>query len=145
MTISCNLDEVKPSRGGARRLFFLFLGCLFTTFLIIAMIMAYNRVIEQRRHPASTTNTNLNNRFRNILQTLGLNNLNKRGRFHFFSISNNNPSSGNHRQGETSRTHLSENQDEALLFDDPYAEGGISSGMHGPSTNPYKTLTLSVT
>jgi hypothetical protein len=145
LIVSYNLDEVTPSGGGVRRLFFLFVGCLLTTFLIIAMIITYNRVTEQRRHPSSTTNTSLNTRFHNLLQRTGLNNLNKRARFHFFSVSNNNHPSGSHRQGETSRAHLSENQDEALLFDDPYADGAISGAMHGSSTNPYKSLTLSVT
>lgn len=80
-----------------------------------------------------------------MLQSINLNNLRKNGRFNFFSVSNNNYSSGINRQGETSRTHLSENQDEALLFDDPYADGGISGGIHGSTANPYKSLTLSVT
>ncbi|UJR10719.1 hypothetical protein I4U23_014909 [Adineta vaga] len=140
-------NEVKPSHqksvGGVRRLFFLFLGCLLTTCLIIAMIVAYNRVTNQQRHQP----LNLRHRFQNFLQTIGLNNFNKRGRFPFFSATNNNPnthSSGTHRQGETSRAHLNENQDEALLFDDPYADGGISSGLHSSSINPYKSLTLSV-
>jgi len=61
------------------------------------------------------------------------------------SISNNNHATSHHRQGETSRTHLNENQDEALLFDDPYADGGIAGGLNGSSANPYKSLTLAVT
>jgi len=108
------------------------------------MIITYNRVTGQHNRQTST-NTNLNSRFHNLLQSIGLNNLTNRGRLNFFSISNNNHSSGHHRQGETSRSHLNENQDEALLFDDPYADGGISSGIHGLSANPYKSLTLSVT
>ncbi|CAF1108217.1 unnamed protein product [Adineta steineri] len=140
---SCSLikDEIKTSGNGIRRLFYIFVGCLLTTCLIIAMIISYNRIIAQ--HPS--TNTNINNRFHNILQTIGLNNLTKTGRFPFFSVSNNNQPSANHRQGETSRSHLNENQDEALLFDDPYTDGIISGGIHGSSTNPYKSLTLSVT
>jgi hypothetical protein len=142
-----NLDQVKPSEGSTlRSLFLLFIGCLLTTILIIAMIITYNRVTGQHQRQSSTTNTNLTSRFQNILQSIGLNNLTNRARLNFFSISNNNhSSSGHHRQGETSRTHLNENQDEALLFDDPYAEGGISGGIHGTSANPYKSLTLSVT
>ena len=38
---------------------------------------------------------------------------------------------------DSSRAPLSENPDEALLADDPYADGG--------SANPYKTLTLAIT
>ena len=112
------------------------------------MILSYNRIIEQRHGQSSTINLNLRNRFNSLIQSVGLNNLNKNGRFNFFSISNNNNNtntSNNHRQGQTSRTHLSENQDEALLFDDPYADGGISSGIHNSTMNPYKSLTLSVT
>ncbi|CAF0896851.1 unnamed protein product [Rotaria sp. Silwood1] len=138
----------KASGGIVRRLFFLFLGCLLTIFVIFALIMTYNHITEQNHRPSSTNSTinpTIGNRFQNILQSISLNNFRKNGRFHFFSISNNNYSSGNNRQGETSRTHLNENQDEALLFDDPYADGGISSGIHGSSTNPYKSLTLSVT
>ncbi|CAF0945049.1 unnamed protein product [Adineta ricciae] len=139
-------NEVKPVAvgGGVRRLFFLFLGCLLTTCLIIAMIVTYNRITNQQRHQP----LNLRHRFRQVLQSIGWNNVTKRGRFPFFSTSSNNPnthSSGTHRQGETSRAHLNENQDEALLFDDPYADGGIAGGLHGSSTNPYKSLTLSVT
>jgi hypothetical protein len=110
--------------------------------------MMYRRSTEQsRRHSTSTAppNTNIRDRFNNILQSIGLENLTKPGRFNFFSISNNNHPAGHHRQPETSRTHLSENQDEALLFDDPYTDGGISGGIHGSSANPYKSLTLSVT
>jgi hypothetical protein len=110
------------------------------------MIITYNRVTARNhRQSSSSTNTNITSRFHNILQTIGLNNLSNRARFNFFSISNNNHSSVHHRQGETSRSHLNENQDEALLFDDPYADGGISGGIHGTSANPYKSLTLSVT
>ncbi|CAF2894180.1 unnamed protein product, partial [Rotaria sp. Silwood2] len=141
-------NQEKSSGGTARRLFFLFLGCLLTIFVIFALIMTYNHITEQN-HRHSSTNSTINptvgNRFHNILQSISLNNLRKHGRFNFFSISNNNYSSGHNRQGETSRTHLNENQDEALLFDDPYADGGISSGIHGSSANPYKSLTLSVT
>ena len=110
------------------------------------MIITYNRVTAQ--HPRqSTANNNLRSTFRNIFQSINLNNLSNRARLNFFSISNNNTHSSthHHRQGETSRTHLNENQDEALLFDDPYADGGISGGIHGSSANPYKSLTLSVT
>ncbi|CAF1177649.1 unnamed protein product [Rotaria sordida] len=140
--------QEKSSSGRARRWFFLFVGCLLTIFVIFALLMTYNHITQQiHRHPStnSTINSTIGNRFRNILQSISLNNLRKHGRFNFFSISNDNYSSGHNRQGETSRTHLNENQDEALLFDDPYADGGISSGIHGSSTNPYKSLTLSVT
>jgi hypothetical protein len=111
------------------------------------MFVVYGRHLNQQRrrrlssNPVNLSNTNVNNRFHNILQSIGLNNLNKRGRFNFFSISNNNSSSGQYRQPETSRAQLNENPDEALLFDDPYADGGI----HNSSANPYKSLTLAVT
>jgi hypothetical protein len=109
------------------------------------MIITYNRVTSQHGRQ-STTNLNLRSRFNNLLQSIGLNNLTNRTGLNFFSISNNNhTSTHHHRQGESSRTHLNENQDEALLFDDPYADGGISGGIHGSSANPYKSLTLSVT
>lgn len=143
-----NLDQEKSSGGRARRLFYLFLGCVLTIFAILAMIFTYNHVTDQNHHHSSTnsaTTPTIRNRIHNILQSIGLNDLRKNGRFNFFSISNNNHSSGHTRQGETSRTHLNENQDEALLFDDPYADGGIAGGIHGSSANPYKSLTLSVT
>jgi hypothetical protein len=116
------------------------------------MVAVYGRFNQQSRRrslsnpgnisDSSNSNTNIRNRFNNILQSIGLNNLNKRGRFNFFSISNNNNnSSGQHRQTESSRAPLNENPDEALLFDDPYADGGFNN----PSANPYKSLTLAVT
>ena len=109
------------------------------------MIFTYNRIIAPHARQSTTTHSNLRSRFRNLLQSFGITNLTRRTGLNFFSISNDNPSSTHHRQGETSRTHLNENQDEALLFDDPYADGGISGGIHGSSANPYKSLTLSVT
>jgi len=117
------------------------------------MLVVYGRLNQQRRRRSSSnpgntsdssnSNPNTHNRFNNILRSIGLNNLNKRGRFNFFSISNNNNnnSSGQHRQTESSRAPLSENPDEALLFDDPYADGGFNNS----SANPYKSLTLAVT
>jgi hypothetical protein len=111
------------------------------------MLIVYGHVNKQRRRRSSinqenpSDSSNTNNRFQNILRSIGLNNLNKRGRFNFFSISNNNNSSGQYRQAETSRAHLNENPDEALLFDDPYADGGLQNS----SANPYKSLTLAVT
>jgi hypothetical protein len=111
------------------------------------MLVVYGRSVQQRRRRSSsntgniTNSANPSNRFNNILQSIGLGNLNKRGRFNFFSISNNNQSSGQNRQPDATRSYLSENPDEALLFDDPYIDGGL----HNPSVNPYKTLTLSVT
>jgi hypothetical protein len=146
--------ESKPSGGTGRRIFLILLACLLTVVVIVAMLFVYGRLNQQRRRRSSSnpgnisdsSNSNTNNRFNNILRRIGLNNLNKRGRFNFFSISNNNNnSSGQYRQQDTSRSPLSENPDEALLFDDPYADGGISGGIHGSSPNPYKSLTLSVT
>ena len=108
------------------------------------MLVVYGRLNQQRRRRLSSNpgnisdSSNISNRFNNILRTIGLN---KRGRFNFFSISNNNPSGGQYRQPDTSRAHLNENPDEALLFDDPYADGGLNN----PSVNPYKSLTLAVT
>lgn len=139
-----NLDQPKPSGNTARHLFLLFFGCLLTTFLIIAMILTYNRVVTQQGRQSSSSHSNLSSRIRTFFQSIHLPNLTNRTGLNFFSISNNNHSSIHHRQGETSRTHLNENQDEALLFDDPYADGGISGGIHGSSANPYKSLTLSV-
>ena len=135
-----------------RRIFIIFLGCLLTVALIIGMMFGYGRLIEPHRHraqslsnPNAAPSTNIGQRFQNAFQRIGLNNLTKGGRLNFFATSSNNNTSSTHRQGETSRTHLSENQDEALLFDDPYADGGLSGGIHGTSANPYKSLTLSVT
>ena len=88
--------------------------------------------------------TNLGQRVRQIFQNINLSNLGKRSRLNFFSISNNNSSSGQHRTTENSRSQLNENPDEALLFDDPYADTGLSGGLPGSSGNPYKSLTLSV-
>jgi hypothetical protein len=111
------------------------------------MFIGYGRLNQQHRRRSSINqenppdSSNGNNRFQNILRSIGLNNLNKRGRFNFFSISNNNNSSGPYRQAETSRAHLNENPDEALLFDDPYADGGLQNS----AANPYKSLTLAVT
>ncbi|CAF1352348.1 unnamed protein product [Rotaria magnacalcarata] len=140
-------NQATTSGGSARRSFFLFIGCALTILVIITLIITYNRITEQHnRHlsPNPTINPTIGNRFHNVLQSISFSNFRKNGRFNFFSVSNNNYSSGINRQGETSRTHLNENQDEALLFDDPYADGGISSGIHGSSANPYKSLTLSV-
>jgi len=146
-------SELKPSRGIGRRIFFILLGGLLTVLLILAMLVVYGRLNQQRRRRSSSnpgntsdssnSNPNTHNRFNNILRSIGLNNLNKRGRFNFFSISNNNNnnSSGQHRQAESSRAPLSENPDEALLFDDPYADAGFNNS----SANPYKSLTLAVT
>ena len=149
------LDQEKPSSSTGRRLFFLFLGSLATVVLVLGMVFVYGRVIEpHRRHRRSISNnpTSLSTeenpragRFQRLVQSLGLGNLGKRGRFNFFSISSNNPTAGHLRATENSRSHLSENPDEALLFDDPYVDGGLSGGIHGSSANPYKSLTLSVT
>jgi len=110
------------------------------------MIVTYNRVISQQQQGRTTsTNSNLRTRFQNLIQSINFNSLANRRPFNFFSISNNNHATSHHRQGETSRTHLNENQDEALLFDDPYADGGIAGGLNGSSANPYKSLTLAVT
>jgi len=142
-------SESKPSRGTGRRIFFIFLACILTVVLILAMLVVFGRLNQQHRrrsspNPENTSdssnlNTNISNRFNNILRSIGLNNLNKRGRFNFFSISNNNNSSGQYRQTE-SRGPLNENPDEALLFDDPYADG-----FNNSTANPYKSLTLAVT
>lgn len=110
------------------------------------MFVVYGRLNQQHRRRSSSNQGNTSessNRFNNILRSIGLNNLNKRGRFNFFSISNNNNSTNQHRQQDSaaSRVPLSENPDEALLFDDPYADGGFNN----PSVNPYRSLTLSVT
>jgi len=145
-------SQLKPSRDNGRRIFLIVLTCLLTVFLVLAMLGVYGRVTQQRRRRSSPNpgtisnssnfNTNIRNRFNNILRSIGLNNLNRRGRFNFFSISNNNNnSSGQYRQPDSSRAQLSENPDEALLFDDPYADGGFNNS----SANPYKSLTLAIT
>ncbi|CAF2530334.1 unnamed protein product [Rotaria sp. Silwood2] len=144
-------SELKPSRNTGPRILLIFLACLLSVFAILAMFIVYNRVNQQRRrrltsNPGnnsnlSTNNTTIRNRFNNILRSIGLNNSNQRRRFNFFSISNNNQSSGQYRQPDTSRADLNENLDEALLFDDPYADGGLQNS----AANPYKTLTLAIT
>ena len=142
---------MKPLRSKGRRTWLAFLVCLFATITIFAMLAVYYRLNRRRRHrltsnSPNTTNssisrTNIRSRFNNILRPIGLYNPNKRGRFNFFSISTNNHTSGQHRQAETTHPDLNENLDEALLFDDPYAD----AGLHNSSANPYKSLTLAVT
>lgn len=83
----------------------------------------------------------MDNRFSRVLRSFGWNNPNRRGPFNFFSISNNNQSSGQYRPPQAASADLHENLDEALLFDDPYAD----SGLHNSSANPYKSLTLAIT
>ena len=111
--------------------------------VIVGMIFAYGQLIERdrnrrRANPTSTSNESneeMGSNVRRTLQRINWNPFGKRIRFNFFSISNNNSTaSGSHlRQNE--------NPDEALLFDDPYAD----AGLHGSSANPYKSLTLAVT
>jgi len=101
---SCNYysGESKPSGGAGRRIFLILLASLLTIAVIVAMLFVYGRLNQQRRRRSSanpgnisdSSNSNTHNRFNNILRSIGLNNLNKRGRFNFFSISNNNNSSG---------------------------------------------------
>ena len=141
--ITFNLDQEKTSGSIARRLSFFF-GCVLTVFVIVTLIIVYNRIRAQRYYRSSIYSS-IRNRFHNALQFIGLNNLGKRRRFNFFSISNNNRTYVHNRQSEVSRAYLNENQDEALLSDDPHVDGGISSGIYGSSANPYKALTLSVT
>jgi hypothetical protein len=146
-----DLGATKSPGSTVRRLTLMFIGCLLTVVIVVAMIFVLSHVIEphrQRRRSLATSpidsghySTNLPGRCQQFLQTISSNMFGKRRRLNFFSISNHGQSSAHHRQGETSRTHLSENPDEALLFDDPYADGGLN----GSSTNPYKSLTLSVT
>jgi hypothetical protein len=111
------------------------------------MIVTYNRLVgpnqQRARRSSSNHQSNIRNRFNRLFDSIGLPNLSKRGRFNFFSISNN--GSSTNQQAEHSRAHLSENPDEALLFDDPYAEGGLTGGFPSSSANPYKSLTLAVT
>lgn len=135
---------MKPSRGTGRRILLIILGCFLTIVSLLTMLGVYGRLNQQRRRrlasnpPNVSNSSNVSNRFNNILRSIGLN---KRGRFNFFSISNNNASGGQYRQPDNSRSQLNENPDEALLFDDPYADGGL----HNSSVNPYKSLTLAVT
>lgn len=127
------------------------LACLLSTLTIIALLIIYTRLnLQRRRHSplntgnnagTSTNNTNVN-RFRNMLRSIDFISSNRSGRGGLFSTSNNNNNaSGQYRQPETSRADLNENLDEALLFDDPYADDGINSS----SANPYKSLTLAIT
>ncbi|CAF0880137.1 unnamed protein product [Rotaria sordida] len=144
-------SELRPSNSTGRRILLIVFICLLSVFAIFAMVIVYIHLNQKHHHRLtsnqgdnlnlSTNNTNINNRFNNILRSIGWINRNKRGRFNFFSISNNNQSSGQYRQPDTSRADLNENLDEALLFDDPYADGGL----HNSSANPYKSLTLAIT
>lgn len=104
--------------------------------LIVGFLAVYRRANQQRSN-GPATNPNGPNRFNNILRSIGLNNLNQRGRFNFLSRSTNaNNSAGQRQQTGALRTPLNDNPDEALLFDDPYADSGAA--------NPYKSLTLAV-
>ncbi|CAF3870200.1 unnamed protein product [Rotaria magnacalcarata] len=144
-------NQVKPSSGTGRRTSIIALVCLLSALAIFGMLAACARVNQQRRHRStpntgttigsSTNHTTITNRFNNILRSIGLNNPSKRPLFAFLSSSNNNNSSGQYRPAAASRTDLNENLDEALLFDDPYVDGGLSN----PSVNPYKSLTLAIT
>ncbi|CAF3257076.1 unnamed protein product [Rotaria socialis] len=146
-----NKNHVKPSSGTGHRASIIVLVCLLSAFAIFGMLAAYARVNRQRRHRpssnagatigSSTNHTTITNRFSNILRSIGLNNPNKRPLFSFLSNSNNNNSSEQYRPPAASHTDLNENLDEALLFDDPYVDGGLSN----PSVNPYKSLTLAIT
>lgn len=144
-------ETQSKSPSGFRRLFLLFIGCLLTIVLVASMIMVYGRVVSENRHNRRSVPTNLNGnssnadlgsgqRIRHFFQGFGLG---KGIRLNPFSRSTNNANGGN-RANENSRTHLSENPDEALLFDDPFADSALSGGLHGSSSNPYKSLTLSV-
>ncbi|UJR35093.1 hypothetical protein I4U23_027868 [Adineta vaga] len=137
-------NNVNPPRRNGRNVILILLACILTGLLLVLMLIMYTRLNNQHRrrlssNPANVSHisdfpSNINNFFRSF-------GFNKRGRFNFFSISNNNSSSGQYRQPDTSRSHLNEYPDEALLFDDPYADGGYPNS----STNPYRSLTLAVT
>ena len=132
---------MKPTRNTGRKVLLILLACLLTVVLVISMLVVYRRSNQQRPN-GSATNSNTPNRFTNLLRSIGLNNLNPRGRFNFFSRSTNtNNSAGQRQQAESLRAPLNDNPDEALLFDDPYADGGLTNS----SANPYKSLTLAVT
>ena len=138
-------QQEKPTNNSSsgRRWLLLFIGGVLTAVLIVGMIVAYGRLIEKERNRRRSNPTEASNEsseafggnVRRALQRINWNPFGKRVRFNFFSITNNN--SG------TSSSHLrqNENPDEALLFDDPYAD----AGLHGSSANPYKSLTLAVT
>ncbi|CAF1248093.1 unnamed protein product [Adineta ricciae] len=135
-------NNVEPTHRTGRTILLIFLACLLTIVLLVTMLIVYTRLNHQHhRHISSNpsdSSENTNNRFNNLLRAIGLN---KRGRFNFFSISNNNSSLGQYRQPDASNAYLSENPDEALLFDDPYADGGFQNS----ASNPYRSLTLAVT
>ncbi|CAF1107148.1 unnamed protein product [Adineta ricciae] len=133
------LDNVEPTCRTGRTVLLILLACLLTIVLLFTLLIVYTRL--NHRHISSNPSDfseNANNRFNNLLHAIGLN---KCGRFNFFSISNNNSSLGQYRQPDASNAHLSENPDEALLFDDPYADDDFQSS----ASNPCRSLTLAVT
>ena len=135
------LDDFKPTRNTGRRVTLILLACLLTVVLVVSLLAVYRRLNQPLRNSSATSprnlpdssNPNARNRLNNIFRSIGLNNLNP-----FLSRSNNtaNPSGQRHQTAA-----LNDNPDEALLFDDPYADGGLTSS----SANPYKSLTLAVT
>lgn len=138
-------QQEKPTTNSSsgRRWFLFFIGGLFTVVLIVGMIFAYGHLIENQRNrhrsnPTDTSNESnesFGGNVRRAFQRINWNPLGKRVRLNFFSISNNNSTAS------SSHLRQNENPDEALLFDDPYAD----AGFHGSSGNPYKSLTLAVT
>lgn len=141
--------DAKPASSTRRRAVLIFVTCLFTVFLLLTLLAIYGRLNQQRHRRVPTETRNIgssldatptgNSRWSNLLRRVGLGRFSKRGRFNFFSISNNDSALGAYRQPDSSRSQLNENPDEALLFDDPYADGGFNQA------NPYRSLTLAVT
>lgn len=135
------LDDFKPARNTGRRITLILLACLFTVGLVVSLLAVYRRLNHQHRNSSATnprnlpdsSNSNARNRLNNIFRSIRLNNLNP-----FLSRSNNTTNPSGQRQQTAA---LNDNPDEALLFDDPYADGGLTSS----AANPYKSLTLAVT
>lgn len=136
-----SLDDLKPTRNTGRRVTLILLACLLTVVLVASFLVVYRQSHRNSstRTPPESSNPTGRNRLNNILRSIGLNNLNQRGRWNFFSRSPNTTNPSNQRQQTAAA--LNDNPDEALLFDDPYADGGLTNS----SVNPYKSLTLAVT
>ncbi|CAF1171996.1 unnamed protein product [Didymodactylos carnosus] len=116
-SVSVSTTRSPLSKHTGRRVFFILVGCVITVSLIISMFYTYTVVLNRR---GGGDHTRVFSCFRR--------------KFRLFHISPN-------RGENESRLHLPENQDEALLYDDPY--NNVPYADH--NSNPYKSLTLAVT